>query len=206
MVFEPWRLTSKVKADVSVATLDEVAFQYGPDERAVALAGSGEFKFGTQPQLQGMLSARQVDLDRLLATPDAPRRLPLAAVQAFGEMLGSALRPPWPVKLALNVDAMTLGGAPMQNVASDLRSDGNTWTLDRLELRAPGFTQVKVDGRLYPLGKGLGFAGGANVDSNDPKNLVAWLAGQATTAAQYISFVENHSANTVRFDNFQVFT
>jgi D-lactate dehydrogenase (cytochrome) len=110
--FEPWRLTSKVKADVSVATLDEVAFQYGPDERAVTLAGSGEFKFGAQPQLQGMLSARQVDLDRLLATPEAPRRLPLAAVQAFGEMLGSALRPSWPVKLALNVDAMTLGGAP----------------------------------------------------------------------------------------------
>ena len=128
VVFEPWRLTSKVKADVSLATLDEVAFQYGPDERAVTLAGSGEFKFGAQPQLQGMLSARQVDLDRLLATPDAPRRLPLAAVQAFGEMLGSALRPPWPVKLALNVDTMTLGGAPMQNVASDLRSDGTTWT------------------------------------------------------------------------------
>ena len=185
VAFEPWRLTSKVKAGVSVAALDEVAFQYGPDERAVTLAGSGEFKFGAQPQLQGMLSARQVDLDRLLATPDAPRRLPLAAVQAFGEMLGSALRPSWPVKLALNVDAMTLGGAPMQNVASDLRSDGTTWTLDRLELRAPGFTQVKVDGRLYPLGKGLGFAGGASVDSNDPKNLVAWLAGQATTAAQY---------------------
>ncbi len=49
----------------------------------------------------------------------------------------------------------------------------------------PGFTQVKVDGRLYPLGKGLGFAGGASVDSNDPKNLMAWLAGHATTAAQF---------------------
>ena len=94
-------------------------------------------------------------------------------------MLGNALRPSWPVKLALNVDAMTLGGATVQNVGSDLRSDGTTWTVDRLELRAPGFTQVKVDGRLYPLGKGLGFAGGASVDSNDPKNLVAWLAGHA---------------------------
>ena len=39
--------------------------------------------------------------------------------------------------------------------------------------------QIKVDGRLYPLGKGLGFAGGASIDSNDPKNLVAWLAGRA---------------------------
>ena len=53
VAFEPWRLTSKVKADSSVATLDEVSFQYGPDERALTLAGSGEFKFGAQPQLQG---------------------------------------------------------------------------------------------------------------------------------------------------------
>ena len=69
--------------------------------------------------------------------------------------------------------------------APTLRSDGTTWTLDKLEFRAPGFTQVKVDGRLYPLGKGLGFAGGASVDSNDPKNLVAWLAGRATATAQF---------------------
>jgi hypothetical protein len=35
------------------------------------------------------------------------------------------------------------------------------------------------------LGQGLGFAGGVSVDSNDPKNLVAWLAGHATTTAQF---------------------
>jgi uncharacterized protein involved in outer membrane biogenesis len=185
VAFEPWRLTSKVKAGSSVATLDEVSFQYGPEERALALAGSGEFKFGAQPQLQAQLSARQVDLDRLLATPEAARRLPLAAVQGFGEMLGNALRPSWPVKLALNVDSMTLGGATVQNVGSDLRSDGTTWTVERLELRAPGFSQIKVDGRLYPLGKGLGFAGGASIDSNDPKNLAAWLAGRPIAAAQF---------------------
>ena len=52
VAFEPWRLTSKVKAGSSAATLDEVSFQYGPDERALTLAGSGEFKFGAQPQLQ----------------------------------------------------------------------------------------------------------------------------------------------------------
>jgi large subunit ribosomal protein L24 len=185
MALEPWRLTGKVKAEPASATFDDVSFQYGPDERAVTLAGFGDFKFGATPQLQAALSTRQVDLDRLLATPEAPRRLPLSAVQAFGEMLGGALRPSWPVKLSLSVDAMTLGGATVQNVGSDLRSDGDAWTVDRLELRAPGFTQVKVDGRLYPLGQGLGFTGGVNVDSNDPKNLVAWLAGRTTTTTQY---------------------
>ncbi|MCX7314988.1 MAG: AsmA family protein [Alphaproteobacteria bacterium] len=185
VTLEPWKLTSKVKAGTSSALLDEVAFQYGPDERSATLTGAGEFKFGARPQLQGTLSARQVDLDRLLVTAETPRRLPLAAVQAFGELLGGALRPSWPVKLALNVDAMTLGGAVMQNVATDLRSDGETWTLDKLELRAPGFTQIKADGRLFMLGKGLGFAGAASIDSNDPKNLLAWMAGRSVAAAQY---------------------
>ena len=144
----------------------------------MTLAGSGEFKFGAQPQLQGMLSARQVDLDRLLATPEAPRRLPLAAVQASARCSAARCGRRGRSSLRSTSITMTLGGAPVQNVGSDLRSDGTTWTLDRLELRAPGFTQVKVDGRLYPLGKGLGFAGGASVNSNDPKNLVAWLAGR----------------------------
>ena len=185
VALEPWKLVTKVKADQASASLDDVAFQYGPDERAVALTGFGEFKFGAKPQLQGVLSTRQVDLDRLLATPDAPRRLPLASVQAFGDLLGGVLRPSWPARLSVSVDTMTLGGATLQNVGSDIRSDGGAWLVERLDLRAPGFTQVKVDGRLYPLGQGLGFAGGMSVDSNDPKSLVAWLAGRTTTAALY---------------------
>jgi large subunit ribosomal protein L24 len=185
---EPWRLTSKVKANTGSAKLEEVSFQYGPDERAVTLAGSADFAFGQYPQMQGTLAARQVDLDRLLAKadgakPDAPRRLPLAAVRAFGEMLGGALRPSWPVQLAVKVDAMTVGGGTVQSVGTELRSDGKTWTVDKLEFRAPGFTHIKADGRLFALGKGLGFVGGAAIDSQDPRNLLTWLTGSARSAA-----------------------
>lgn len=181
---EPWRLSSKVKAATAQATLDEVSFQYGPEERALTLNGAAEFTFGRHPQMRGTLSARQVDLDRLLAAPGAARRLPLSAVQAFGDMLGSALRPSWPVQLALKVDAMTVGGGIVQAVGTELRSDGVTWTVDKLEFRAPGLTHVKIDGRLFALGKGLGFVGGAAIDSNDPRNLLAWLGGGPAPAAQ----------------------
>ena len=180
---EPWRLSSKIKATTASATLDEVSFQYGPEERAATLAGAAEFTFGQYPQMQGTLSARQIDLDRLLAVPGTTRRLPLSAVQAFGDMLGGALRPSWPVQLALKVDTMTVGGGVMQAVGTELRSDGVTWTVDKLEFRAPGFTHVKIDGRLFALGKGLGFVGGAAVDSNDPRNLLAWLGGGPAPAA-----------------------
>ncbi|MBN8965007.1 MAG: AsmA family protein, partial [Rhizobiales bacterium] len=183
--YEPWRLTSKIKAEPSSATLDEVSFQYGPDERAAVLTGSADFAFGAKPQMRGTLAARQVDLDRLLATAAMPRRLPFSAMQAFGDLLSAALRPTWPVQLSLNVDALTLGGGILQNVGSVLRSDGTAWTLDKLEFRAPGFTQVKAGGRLYLVDGGIGFSGPTSVDSNDPKNLLAWIAGRPSATAQF---------------------
>jgi len=181
--YEPWRLTGKVKADAAAAVLDDVAFQYGPDERAVSLTGSAKLVFGAQARLEGKLAARQIDFDRMLATPEAAQRLPIPAVRAFGELLGGALRPSWPVALSVSVDGATLGGANVQGIAAELRSDGAAWALDRLELRAPGLSQIKLSGRLYAVGKGLGFAGGASVESNDPKALVAWLTAAAPGTA-----------------------
>lgn len=175
---EPWRLSSKVKVVAQSALLDEILFQYGPEERATSLAGSGTFRFGERPLLEAVLSARQIDFDRLLATPEAPRRLPLAALRAFGDLVGGTLRPNWPANVSIRSDVATLGGAALHGLAARLRCDGKDWFLDHLQLRAPGSTQVSLQGRLYPVGAGLGFTGDAVVDAGDPKTLVAWLAGR----------------------------
>src|SRR6185436_5233480 len=106
---------------------------------------------------------------------------PLPAILAFSEMLGGALRPPWPVALRIDIDAVTLGGAPLQVVAAKLHANGGVWQLDSLDFRAPGFTQARLKGRLEPVGRALGFAGEVSLDANDPKTLVAWLAGSAST-------------------------
>jgi uncharacterized protein involved in outer membrane biogenesis len=181
---EPWRLSSKIVGDVSAAVLDDVSFQYGADERAVALTGSAKFDFGARPSLRGNLTASQIDLDRLLTVPNAPRRLPFAAVQALGELLGGAMRPWLPATVSFNVGAAMLGGAPLQGIAVDLRSDGEEWTVNRLELRAPGLSRVRLQGKLYAVGNGLGFAGGAEIDSSDAKTLLAWATGTTASIAQ----------------------
>jgi large subunit ribosomal protein L24 len=181
---EPWQLTGKVTANAQAAMFDQVAFQYGPEERAVKLDGAAEFKFGEQPRLHGTLSARQIDLDRLIATPEIPRRLPLAAMQNLAELFGGSLLPRLPVSVGVSVDAVTLGGAMLQNVGTDLRTDAGAWRFDKLAFRAPGFTQVDLSGRLDRFAAGLGFAGAASVDSNDPKTFVAWLAGRPGGLAQ----------------------
>jgi large subunit ribosomal protein L24 len=181
---EPWKLSAKVKTGAKWAALSEIVFQYGPHEWGTSLMGSGQFRFGERPRIEAELRARRLDLDRMLATTDSPRRLPLPAIQAFAEMLGSALRPPWPIALKLDIDAVTLGGAPLQGLGARLHSDGPRWQLEHFELRAPGVTQIKLKGWLEPIGKALGFAGDVNVEAGDPKALVAWLSGRPVTGAQ----------------------
>jgi large subunit ribosomal protein L24 len=181
---EPWKLSAKVKSGAKWAALSEIVFQYGPHEWGTSLMGSAQFRFGERPRIDGELRARQLDLDRMLATVDAPRRSPLPAVQALSEMLGSALRPPWPVALGIHIDAVTLSGAPVQAVGANLRLEGSRWHLDRLEFRAPGLTAVKLKGILEPLGKAFRFAGDVNIDAGDSRTLVAWLTGQPATATQ----------------------
>jgi uncharacterized protein involved in outer membrane biogenesis len=183
-IYEPWRVTGKVKADASAATIEDMSIQYGPDERAATLAGAANFRFGAQPEFHGTLTARQIDLDRLFGVPDRQRQLPLSAARMFGELIDDAPRPAWPARLSVNIDTITLGGATLQNVGSEIRSDGANWTLDKLDFRAPGFSQIKLGGRFYPQGKGLGFAGGVGVDSNDPRKLVAWLTGRTATSVE----------------------
>jgi large subunit ribosomal protein L24 len=184
VVSEPWQLTGKVTASAQSALFQQLALQYGPDERAAKLAGTADFRFGERPRLQGALSARQVDLDRLVATPDTPRRLPLAAIQSFAEMFNVSLRPALRTNLTLSIDAVTLGGSMLQGFGADLRSDGEAWHLDKLEFRAPGFTHVSLSGRLDPAAKALGFTGAASVEADDPKALAGWLAGRTGVAAQ----------------------
>jgi uncharacterized protein involved in outer membrane biogenesis len=186
VVNELWKLTGKMKANAQSALMEQVEFQYGSEQRAAKLDGAAEIKFGERPRLQGALSARQIDLDRLIATSDAPRRLPAAATQAFAELLSGIMRPAIPVSLTVSIDAVTLGGAVLQAFGSDLRSDGAAWRLDRLDFRAPGFAKVSVSGRLDTTAKGIGFAGSANIDANDPKTLIAWLAGQSVAAGQVL--------------------
>src|SRR6202167_796476 len=71
-----------------------------------------------------------------------------------------------------------LGGRPLQNLAADLHADARSWTIDRLDFRAPGATRVDLSGAAAPLGPSGSFKGALGVESSDPDTLVAWLQGR----------------------------
>src|SRR3954471_22314832 len=62
----PWRLSAKLKADPASARLEQLEASYGADEAALKLSGSADVRFGASPLLRAVLSARQLDADKLL--------------------------------------------------------------------------------------------------------------------------------------------
>ncbi len=179
LIIEPWRVTSRIKGDSAAAVLEQIEFQYGPDDRAVKLRGDAKIAFGARPQLDGVFSSTQIDLDRVLDLPDAMRRRPLIAIKSFADNFASVYRLPFPVRLGVNVETLTLAGAALQRVSADVKTDAETWDIESLEFRAPGITQVRLSGRFGAAAKGISFNGPAKIESADPRAFVAWLADRA---------------------------
>jgi hypothetical protein len=178
LIIEPWRVSSRIKGDSASAALEQIEFQYGPDDRAIKLSGGANLTFGAQPKVRGALSSSQIDLDRLLALPQAVRQRPLAAVKTLAECVIAATRLPIPAALSINAESVMLGGAALTRVGADLAVDADGVDIKSLELRAPGMTQLRVGGRLGPTATGVQFVGSSRLEANDPRALVAWLTGR----------------------------
>ena len=179
---QPWRMSAKVKASAQSALMEQVEFQYGSEEQGLKLTGVADFKFGKRPRFDGVLSGRQIDLDRALAAGDGSRPLPAAAIRQIAELAGGAFRSVIPIQIGVGVDQITLGGNTVQNLRGDISTDAQGWNLDRFEFRAPGFTQVRLSGRLAFGADGVAFTGPAEIEAGDPKVLAAWLEGRSETA------------------------
>jgi len=172
----PWRLSAKLKADAAAARFEQLEASYGAEERAMKLAGLGELRFGSSPLLHAVLSARQLDADRFAARDSAATE-PVRLLPAWRALIAELPQPPIPTQFEFSAEQIMVGGRPVQNVAADLRSDTRSWTIERLDLRAPGATLLSLSGaRAHSASSN--FSGALNLDSSDPDTLVTWLQGR----------------------------
>jgi uncharacterized protein involved in outer membrane biogenesis len=173
----PWRIVSKVKADPSQALFESVDVSYGTDDGGLKLSGVADLRFGASPLLHAVLSAKQLDADRLLAKQDAggDSATPIAALRRL-----TAIVPQLPLRTQIEIGAeqIMLGGRPVQNIGADLHGDAKSWVVERLEFRAPGATRVVASGAPQNGAAG-GFAGAFSIDSADPDLLAGWLKGRS---------------------------
>lgn len=175
---EPWRAVSRIKASATGALLEQIDFQYGPEDRSIKLAGTAELKVGATPRLEGVLSARQIDLDRASLLADQPRRTPIAFLRGITDALAEFGQPPLAMRLGVGVDLVTLAGGSVIDLRGDIVAADGAWSIDDLEFRAPGATQVRASGRLALASGTAEFSGPASLDSSDPRALIAWLEGR----------------------------
>jgi uncharacterized protein involved in outer membrane biogenesis len=177
-VIQPWRVNGNIKASAQSALMENLEFQYGSQDQALKLTGVADLKFGKQPRFDGVLSGRQIDLDRALVTGDGSRPVPLAAIRQLFDLGGAAFRPAIPIQIGVGIEQITLGGNSVQNLRGDISTDAKGWNLDRFEFRAPGFTQARLSGHLAVGADGTAFTGPAEIAAGDPNVLAAWLAGR----------------------------
>lgn len=168
----PWKVTAKLRADPAGARFDQIEASFGPEDTALKLVGVGDLRFGAAPLLRAVLSARQVDADKLAGRGDAE---PLRILPALRAGLAAIPQAPIPAQIEFNSDQIMLGGRPLQNITTELQTDGKSWTFQRLELRAPGMTQLSLNGATPGADS---FSGRLSVESSDPDTLVAWLQGR----------------------------
>ena len=169
----PWKLTAKLKADPAGAKFDQIDASFGAEDNALKVGGVGDLRFGASPLLRAVLSARQIDADKLAGKDDAE---PLRILPALRAGLAAIPQAPIPAQIEFNSDQIMLGGRPLQNIAAELTTDGRSWTFQRLELRAPGMTQLSLNGAAPGADS---FSGRLSVESSDPDTLVAWLQGRS---------------------------
>ena len=180
---QPWRLSGKIKASAQSALVQSVDFLYGSEDRGFRLGGVADLTFGAHPRFNGVLSGRQIDVDRAVSNADGARQSPAAIIRKLVELAGAAYRPALPFQIGVGIDQVTLGGGTVQNLRGDISSSGSGWSLDKLEFRAPGLTQVRLSGRLAVDADTVAFSGPTEIDTSDPRTLAAWLEGRSETAA-----------------------
>jgi uncharacterized protein involved in outer membrane biogenesis len=193
----PWKITAKVKADPSGAQFEQVEAGYGVEDRALKFVGLADASFGVRPLLHAALSARQLDADRFVAkesdndndknsdknnAKDSAKDKtaePIRLLPGLRALIAALPQLPIPAKIELSSEQIMLGGRPLQNLAAALHADAGSWTVDRLDFRAPGTTQVSLSGSNAQAGS---LKGTLDVNSSDPDALRAWLQGRGEIA------------------------
>ncbi len=168
----PWRAVGVSKLDVSRLALEPVELRLGSEAAPIALGGSAHFVLGSQAQGEIALSARQVDLDKLLT------ETPLVAgfEQTLRVLLADAAASvPFPLRIELASPATYLGGETITDFSLNARLAPMAPIGVRLSGAGPGRSRILLDG-LIETGWSPQFKGQVAGEARDLARLGDWLA------------------------------
>ncbi|WP_035641351.1 AsmA family protein, partial [Bradyrhizobium sp. ORS 375] len=177
----PWRIATKIVGDQASAKLDQIEVSFGQEDRSLKFTGSGDAKFGAAPVLKASLSARQLDADKLLGGDEVKDRraiAPALVLPALRNWIAQLPTLPLPANVQFTTEQIMLSGRPVQNFTADLHNETTAWSLEKVDLRAPGSTHLTFRTIGISTSVTAGFTGALDLDSSEPDALVAWLQGR----------------------------
>ena len=183
----PWRIVAPLKSAYSGPPLGPGAVGYGAAAPARQLARHGDVRFGASPLLRASLTARQLDGDKFAAKDSGKdgndgNVEPVRVLPAMRAVLSGLPPSLIPAQIELASEQIMLGGRPLQDISAELQSDAKSWTVRRLEFRAPGSTRVSMSGASAQAGAANSFKTALNIESSDPDALMTWLQGRGEVA------------------------
>lgn len=182
-----FRASGDFAVQLTDLSIDGVQISYGATERPLIVEATGRLGFGEKPSFDLTLSARQIDVDRMLAGGEGG---PATIHEALGSLATRLPRvPPPPLDGVLHLDAkgIVVGGNVIQDAAVDLRPAGNSWIVEDFAAKLPGETTVDLSGTLG-LASEATFLGRARMASGRPSAFAAWWRGEAGTAGRIGNF------------------
>ena len=170
----PWRAVGVAKLDRARLALDPAELRLGGDAAPITLGGAAQFVLGPQVAGEIVLSARQIDLDKVMAEKTAAPGLE----QALRALLADAAAPlaaPFPLRIALTSPATYLGGETITDLALEARLAPGVPMALRASGAGPGRVRLALDGQVE-TGSALVFKGQAAAEARDLARLGDWLA------------------------------
>ena len=166
-----------MKMTPSSMIADSVAIQVGPDERALKLSGSASALLGPQTRIDAMLTATQLEFDRLAGVTPDRRVPPLVVLSRLRDGFPSIAALPVSARIGIEAQGIMLGSQMMQAVKANLASSGEGWTVSHFEANLPGQSRLVLAGDIAAEeGKGT-FGGTVALDSRRASTLISWLQG-----------------------------
>jgi uncharacterized protein involved in outer membrane biogenesis len=174
----PWRLSGALNADLNGAKIEQMEARLGAeDERALALQGSAEARFGATPRISATLAAKELNLDMRLRDKGADSAPPKRAAEALAALFsgtGAERGPPLPISVKIDTPAIILGGDTVGDASLEAFAAPGAPVSIRLQASPPG-GRLSASGDIE-LGPAAHFKGPISVSIDEVSRLRDWLS------------------------------
>jgi uncharacterized protein involved in outer membrane biogenesis len=168
----PWKIAAQASASGDLVSFESLELTAGGNEFPLELSGHLQFVPRRGGKIEGMLSAKRLDLDRALGVQ--PGGGLAALIAPLRETLNRGAELPLKGRIGLAVDLLLANGAQVRKVKGEIGFREGFLGIDSMEARLPGRAYL----RASSAGSGAGyFQGDLLLEAAEPAALVRWAFG-----------------------------